>query len=118
MITQLLTMLLRRILLAILGGALAERLLGREIVEYLLGDSNLTTIVTAALTGLLLLWSAREKIITRVRLKFAAASQPTTVNEVKAEVAALPASAKLATAFNAEQATTPSGAAVEKVVSE
>lgn len=111
------TLVIRRLLIIVLGNAAISAFLGPDLVEYLLGDGVVAGIVGVVGTGLLLLWSAREKILGRVRLKVAAASPPTTVSEVKAEVAALPASAKLATAFNSEPTITPSGAQVEKVIS-
>jgi hypothetical protein len=118
MFTQLITMLIRRLLFLVLGNAAISALLGPELVEYL-GADNVVTGIAAAVGALgLLLWSGREKIIGRVRLKFAAASQPTTVNDVKAEVAQLPVSAAVATAFTTERVLHASGAVVEKVVKE
>lgn len=109
---------MRRLLIIVLGNAVISAFLGPDLIEFLLGDGVVAGIVGAVGTALLLGWSMREKILGRVRLKFAAASQPTTVNEVKAEVAALPITAKVATAFNSEPAVSSSGAPVEKVVSE
>lgn len=113
---QLLSLLVRRLLIIVLGNAAISAFLGPDLVEYLLGDGVVAGIVGVVGTGLLLLWSAREKILQRVRLKFAAASPPTTVTEIKEEVAALPIAAQVATAFNSEAGVAPSGAQVEKVV--
>lgn len=102
--SELLGMLIRRALFLILGSALVQRFLGPDIVRYLLGDGVVAQIVTAVGTLLLILWSFRERILVRLRLKAAIAAPPrTSIQTIKADVAAQPIAEKLSLAFSDER---------------
>jgi hypothetical protein len=95
-----LTMLVRRLLILVLGQKLINEFLGQELVDALLGDSTVSWIVSIVGTGGLLLWSMRDKLLQRLVVKAAIAAPPvSTINEIKEDVAAMPLSEKLQKAF-------------------
>lgn len=102
--TELLTMLIRRVLLIVLGNAAISQFLGPDIVAYLLGDGMVAHIVTVVGAAALILWSAKDKILVRLKLKEAIAAPPrTSIQTINADVKAIPLSDKLALAFSDER---------------
>jgi len=103
LIWELLGLLIRQGLLLLINWINANpnvaQFLGDDVVKFLKEESTITQIVAWTITGLITGWQLWSRVIKKAQMKAAASGAPTTIAEVKMEVAQMSAGEKITQAL-------------------